>query len=371
MQSFQNKGLWIAKDSGHVTERDAVFDKPSGVDAKRSHQWFDYAAESEIIPNKKQALQSPDIKSASEFPPVNISSLESSLGHQSFQNQPIGHLHGSDTSRSAGFAERNISPNAGDETTLRRKGIIEEYREDASFSLSISHPTEDPQSYLSYNEIKKVKVSQVKDHDNSIHAVKCHSSNRESNCDISLGQAYIAEHATNLFTMGQAYDKDIIDVMGQTYKGDDHIRMATSTLGKGDDIAVSVSDTYGKGDTTIISFSNFPDDHDIVPVGRSIDSYDQSYNQSAQTLELPAGKDLHASNAFTAATSSRLANVRPEPVFKDKLESKSSRKEAPNSFPSNVRSLISTGMLDGVTVKYVSLGREVKFFSLDIHYLSF
>lgn len=50
----------------------------------------------------------------------------------------------------------------------------------------------------------------------------------------------------------------------------------------------------------------------------------------------------------------------PQSVIKSKskLETKPAKKEAPNSFPSNVRSLMATGILDGVPVKYVSLSKE-------------
>ncbi|KAF2318680.1 hypothetical protein GH714_010029 [Hevea brasiliensis] len=39
-------------------------------------------------------------------------------------------------------------------------------------------------------------------------------------------------------------------------------------------------------------------------------------------------------------------------------DAKASKKAHPNNFPSNVKSLLSTGMLDGVAVKYVSWSRE-------------
>ena len=41
-------------------------------------------------------------------------------------------------------------------------------------------------------------------------------------------------------------------------------------------------------------------------------------------------------------------------------ELKTSKKVPANNFPSNVKSLLSTGLLDGVPVKYVSWSREVR-----------
>lgn len=129
---------------------------------------------------------------------------------------------------------------------------------------------------------------------------------------------------------------------------------------KGDDNSNPISDTYSKEDANMISFGGFHDARDIIPVGRPISSYDQSYNQpSVQTPEAVREKELDTSNANAAASNTRVAKSKPESVSKNKQEVKTARKEAPNSFPSNVRSLISTGMLDGVPVKYVSLAREV------------
>ena len=44
------------------------------------------------------------------------------------------------------------------------------------------------------------------------------------------------------------------------------------------------------------------------------------------------------------------------PKIKD---SKAAKKGSTNTFPSNVKSFLSTGVLDGVTVKYYSWSREV------------
>ncbi|PQQ00667.1 uncharacterized protein Pyn_36463 [Prunus yedoensis var. nudiflora] len=109
----------------------------------------------------------------------------------------------------------------------------------------------------------------------------------------------------------------------------------------------------------MISFGGFPDEQDIIPVGRPVGNYDQLYHpDSVQTLETSCEKDLDVSNASVVDNTASVGKPRPESVSKNKPEIKLSRKPAPNSFPSNVRSLISTGMLDGVPVKYVSLARE-------------
>jgi hypothetical protein len=44
-----------------------------------------------------------------------------------------------------------------------------------------------------------------------------------------------------------------------------------------------------------------------------------------------------------------------------RIKEPKTRKAPPNNFPSNVKSLLSTGMFDGVPVKYVSWSRDVSF----------
>ena len=148
--------------------------------------------------------------------------------------------------------------------------------------------------------------------------------------------------------------------MGHDYNRDTHIVSTCPNYVKEDDNAISINDAYGKEEANMICFGGFNDAHDILPVSRPINSYDQSYDQSSvQTLEAVHEKDVDASNVNAAASNTRVAKSKPESVSRNKPEVRSGRKEAPNSFPSNVRSLISTGMLDGVPVKYVSLSREV------------
>ncbi|KAG8655349.1 uncharacterized protein LOC110613407 isoform X2 [Manihot esculenta] len=341
--SFQNKGFWMAKGA----DGDPSFDNPSRIEPKRSHQWFVDAAEPELFPNKKQALQTPNSTSSSQVSCTNISSWDNPSGFQSVQNQFIHRFFGPETARSVNFSERTICPAMDDSN--------------ASVSLSMSHTFEDPEACLSYNGFRKVKVNQVKDIDNSVHDPKGHSFINESSIDISEGHTFNRENESSFISMGQAYDKEDgnVTLMAHSYNRDAHIVSTCAAYMKGDDNSNPISDTYSKEDANMISFGGFHDARDIIPVGRPISSYDQSYNQpSVQTPEAVREKELDTSNANAAASNTRVAKSKPESVSKNKQEVKTARKEAPNSFPSNVRSLISTGMLDGVPVKYVSLARE-------------
>lgn len=246
---------------------------------------------------------------------------------------------------------------------MRRKGIEDQFSEDASVGLSISHSIEDPETCFNDGGIRKVKVSQVKDSDNSMHDSKEHSFSGENNRDMSAIEVYDRENETSFISMGHSYDKEYenVAVIGHAYNRG----TGTSAYGKGDEIPIAMGNTYGKDDVNILSFGGFHEEHEIIPVGRPLDSFEPSYSQpSTQTSEAALRKQVDASTASAVASATHIAKLRPESASRTKPEFKSAKKEAPNSFPSNVRSLISTGMLDGVPVKYISLSREVTAFVL-------
>lgn len=350
----------MTKGTGH--DGDSAFDNPSRIEPKRPHQWFVDAGESEFFPNKKQAVQAANTKPRVEVSNSDVPCWENTSSFQTVPNQFIGRLFESESARSVNFAERNVSSVGTDNT--RRKGIEDHFREDSSVGLSISHAVGGPEaSCFNYGGCRKVKVNQVKDSNGGMHAPKVHSIDSENNNDLSTGPAYTKESQSGYMTMAQGYNKedDTVMLMGHTYnRGGTHIRSTDSSYCKGEDGAISLSATYSKEDNTIISFVGFPDEHEIISMGQPISSYDSSYNQSSDQTEAASEKQLiTSSNAIAIVPSPRAAKSKPESLSKSKLEFKTPKREAPNSFPSNVRSLISTGMLDGVPVKYVSLSREV------------
>ncbi|XP_048233814.1 uncharacterized protein LOC8261608 isoform X2 [Ricinus communis] len=318
-----NKGFWIGKGD----DENSQYDNPSRIEPKRSHQWFVDAAQPELFPNKKQALQTPNTITSSGISSANVPSWNNPSTFQSIPNQFIHRLFGPDTTSSVNYAERTICPETDDSN--------------ASVSLSISHCMEDPEC-LSYSGFRKVKVNQVKDSENCILDLKGHSFINENNSDIPTDQAFNRENESSFISIGDA-----------------HIVATCPTYIKGDDNAISISDAYGKEEGNMISFGEFHDAHDMIAVGRPISSYAQSYDESSvQTPEAVQQKEFDASDAHATASNTRVAKSKTESVSRNKPEVKTGRKEAPNSFPSNVRSLISTGMLDGVPVKYIALSRE-------------
>ncbi|KAF8388415.1 hypothetical protein HHK36_027084 [Tetracentron sinense] len=88
-------------------------------------------------------------------------------------------------------------------------------------------------------------------------------------------------------------------------------------------------------------------------------SYDLLLSQSsAQTSEALNDKELVELNDDGLVGTAQIAPSGTKTSSKNKVDLKMSKKVLANNFPSNVRSFISTGMLDGVPVKYISWSRE-------------
>ncbi|XP_057746067.1 uncharacterized protein LOC130965321 isoform X1 [Arachis stenosperma] len=345
--SFQNKGFWTVKGSGHINDRETTFDNPSKVEPKRPHQWFVDSAEVDLFPNKKQAVEDVNGKSSSGFSNVNYPPWDNSSGFS--VSNIVDQLFGSET-RQVNVIEKNVYVPAGS-SNVRSRAMTNQYGDNSSIGLSISHSVENSEAPLNYGGVKKVKVSQVKDIDGVRHHPEGLNYNMQSNGD--LHQVY-----------GGEIDKDgNVTLMGLAYNGGDvHVRSSGAPYGKGGDTGMSFgTDSYSKDNTNVIPFGGFPDERGIIPAGRPAADYGQLYNQSS--VHIPGAgheKELDASNPGAVANTPQVVKQKSETVSKNKQESKANKKESPNSFPTNVRSLISTGMLDGVPVKYVSAAREMK-----------
>ncbi|XP_062084888.1 uncharacterized protein LOC133791024 isoform X2 [Humulus lupulus] len=342
----------MEKGPRHVNDGDLGLSNTARIGTKRSHQWFVDCADSELSPDKKQVLQTVNTKLSPRISYTSVPPWENTSSLQPVPNPFVDRLIGSERARSVKFSERNISA-VGTDDLNGRKGTDRYFGDNVPFGLSVDHGG--PETCLSYAGIRKVKVNQVKDIDNGIHALRRHG----NNSDLSTDHAFGRENEANYVAMGQSFNKehDSMILVGHAYNtGDAHIRSAVPNYGRVDDNTLSIGDTFGKGDTSIISFSGFPDEQDIIPVGRPVDTYDQLYHQSSMISEAPCEKEPDPINVN--AVMNTIVKPRSDSVSKNKSEYKTSKKEAPNSFPSNVRSLISTGMLDGVPVKYVSLASE-------------
>lgn len=321
-----------------LTDADPVYENQSRSDPKRPHQWYTDPNE-DLFPNKKQAVETVNNKPNPEILSSNAPLWESPTSYSQVPNQFMDRLFGSEHNRTFNLTEHNVFPvvTVTDDLNMASN---DQYGNDPSVGLSMSHAMVDPETCLSYGGIRRVKVNQVKDSDNGGQA---------------LVQAYNTENETNFLSVGQVYDKEDENVvlMGHTFnKGDDNIRTIESTFMKEDENGLSFDHSYNKEQTNTLSFGGFSEDPHIDPLAQPLNSCEPFYDQSsAQASDMPNKRGPKASNpGATKAKSEALSNA--------KAELKGVRKEAPNSFPSNVKSLISTGMLDGVPVKYVSLSRE-------------
>lgn len=176
----------------------------------------------------------------------------------------------------------------------------------------------------------------------------------------------------DVIPMGILSKGDDINSLTQTYKDvhcsiplssnygkrdDSMLTMAQSTY-KGESHSLSMGHSFDKGGGNIISFGGFGDD-DANASGRLICSYDLLMNPSSDPRsDTLNNKNLAVSDAYALINTGGVSVSGAQSTSKKKEDQKSAKKIAPNNFPSNVRSLLSTGILDEVSVKYAAWSRE-------------
>lgn len=182
----------------------------------------------------------------------------------------------------------------------------------------------------------------------------------------------------NTISMDQGFSKVDSNVMSiaQTYnKAHDNSMSCNHFFNKVDDDTISMGHTYhqrgndmpfashscNKGESTIISFGGCDDDY-TTPSGLFISDYELLMGQApSHKSEAVYEKELVRSSTNILLGTAQTSASETENFPKAKNGIKMSKKATSNNFPSNVRSLLSTGMLDGVSVKYKAWSREVKF----------
>ncbi|KAJ6772818.1 AUTOIMMUNE REGULATOR [Salix koriyanagi] len=241
------------------------------------------------------------------------------------------------------------------------------------------------------------------------------SYDKEDNHFISMAPSYNKGHES-FISMGPSYDKSSENfiLMGSSFsKGGDNVISNGPIYDKADiDIAsmtpaqdkqnsgiLSVGHNYNKGDNNSISFQSFHDEPETNLSGNVIRGYDLlvSNQNTTQTSEVPVQNNLPQASVDPQLNTNSVPKVIANPQLNSSLEAnskidtdikgkepkttfnaapknkepkttvdsaaknkelKTSKKIPPNNFPSNVKSLLSTGLLDGVPVKYVSWSRE-------------
>ncbi|XP_061341504.1 uncharacterized protein LOC133287836 [Gastrolobium bilobum] len=197
--------------------------------------------------------------------------------------------------------------------------------------------------------------------------------NKEDN-NLSIDQSY--REICDTILMDKRFskvDSNVISI-AQTYnKADGNSMSRDHVFNKGEDGTISVGQTYchkgqnnmplvvqssKKEEITMISFGGCDDD-DTSPSGRFFSSNELLMGLAAShNSEALNEKQLGKSNSNSLISAALMSASGTENISKIKEEIKRSKKAPSNNFPSNVRSLLSTGMLDGVPVKYKTWSRE-------------
>ncbi|CAI0472593.1 unnamed protein product [Linum tenue] len=249
-------------------------------------------------------------------------------------------------------------------------GDAYEKRDDASMSMCLAYPKAD-------GSIMSVGESFGQDHSGAFismgHAyskgednnLSVNQSYKETNESLVMGHGFPKAENNNLVTMPpQAYTKveeNNIAIAGNMYSGggnESNISSMGQWYNSGDMSCLSMGQSYSKGESTIISFGGYDED-DTNTSGRLLSSYELLSQTSIQGLDAASGKELGKSSFGALVSSARGATASGTGSdSKKKDDAKASKKAPPNNFPSNVRSLLSTGILDGCPVKYVAWSRE-------------
>jgi hypothetical protein len=181
----------------------------------------------------------------------------------------------------------------------------------------------------------------------------------KDNSTISMGQPFIKSDGS-IPSIGQAFnqgDSNTVTMVNSYTKVDDNAISMGHNYNKVENNTLSLGHSFGKGESNIISFGGFQDEDDINSSEKLIGSYNLLMGQSlAQRSESLSEKGLVESDVDATANASNVTSSASETVSKE--DKKGSKKPTSNNFPSNVRSLLSTGMLDGVPVKYIAWSRE-------------
>jgi len=180
---------------------------------------------------------------------------------------------------------------------------------------------------------------------------------------ISMDQGY-SNVDSNVVSIAQSYNKTHDNFMLSNHlfnkAGDGTISMGQTYHQRGNDMPF-VSRSYNKGESSIISFGGCDDD-DATLSDLFVSDYGLFMGQAPSHMSQVANeRELVRSSSKVPPSTVQTSASETENVPKTKEEMKMSKKATSNNFPSNVRSLLSTGMLDGVSVKYKAWSREVKF----------
>lgn len=220
----------------------------------------------------------------------------------------------------------------------------------------------------SYGRTDNNLMLMVQSHNKGENSLSIHQNYKEICNTLSMDQGF-NKVDSNMTSIAQAYNKADDNSMSRDYLFN-NVEDGTISAGhpycKGGNNMPFVSHSYNKGESTIISFGGCDDDDDTTHSCIFLSSYEPLMGQApSHKSEAVNEKELVRSNSNLLLSTAQTSASETDIVSKTKDEIKLSKKATSNNFPSNVRSLLSTGMLDGVSVKYKAWSREVKFSILE------
>ncbi|KAJ1391351.1 putative DNA-binding protein [Sesbania bispinosa] len=232
-----------------------------------------------------------------------------------------------------------------------------------STSMSLSYNKGDASVILmddAYDRTDNNLISICQSYNKGDDSLSMHPTYKEICNTISMDQG-VSNVDSNMMSIAQAYNKAHDSSMPSNHLfnevDDGTISMGHTYPQRGNDMPF-ISHPYNKGESTIISFGGCDYD-DTTPSGLFISNYGLLMGQAhSHKLEAVNEKELVRSSSNLLPTMAQTSATEIENVLKTKDEIKMSKKATSNNFPSNVRSLLSTGMLDGVSVKYKAWSRE-------------
>lgn len=163
----------------------------------------------------------------------------------------------------------------------------------------------------------------------------------------------------NVMAISQAYRGGDDSIPLCNYNQRDDSTTSTAQLNNGGDHSLSMRHSFDKGVSNMISFGGYNNEEDARISGGLICSYDLLISQpSGPKPDTLNQNGLVVSDANALLSSVQILASGAEKSSRKKEDQKSTNKPPPNNFPSNVRSLLSTGILDEVPVKYIAWSRE-------------
>lgn len=371
--------------TGHFNERLFVLETERGVS-------FDHGNDSSVgivTMNLESKVHEDSFESRSSFDP------RSGLEYSGLRKVKVNQVNNSEDYMSAA-SEHVCASSSGD---IMQLSCAYSKACDASMTLGLSCNKKDKNVISMTNTFMRVD-------DNLISMDQFHN---EDDCHILIGQSYkidndsilssycLKKDGTNVMAM---MDKNAI-LMSNTFKDSDDVVPVGQSFSKDDNNVTSISQIFNKeiddtlsivqtdnnadassfllghtcnkmsngglpvglsfinGESTVLSFGGLNNYEEGNPLERPAFNHDLGIGQSSyQNSEALNQKRLIDSNAELLVSDAQMFSGGSS--FPNKKVEQKAKKKAPlNYFPSNVKSLLSTGIFDGVPVKYVALSREV------------